>query len=98
MAARGTVTKETIISIILKIFPNAFMSLSGKELRINSIEDNSPIQIKVALTAAKDVIDAPNGSRQDGNAPTNDFNRSEPTQEELDEVVRLLEKIGVPHK
>ena len=54
--AKGSSSKEAIISKIQEIYPNAFF-VDGKELRIPMIEDGAEVQIKVALTCAKENIE-----------------------------------------
>lgn len=52
--AKGAQAKAEIIDIILKTFPNSF--INDKEIRIPMKEDGADIQIKITLTAAKDLI------------------------------------------
>ena len=52
--AKGAQAKAEIIETILKTFPNSF--INDKEIRIPMKEDGADIQIKVTLTAAKDLI------------------------------------------
>ena len=52
--AKGAQAKAEIIDIILKTFSNSF--INDKEIRIPMKEDGADIQIKVTLTAAKDLI------------------------------------------
>ena len=54
MAAKGTQSKEMIMTVLRKEFPNAFMN--GKEFRIPCTENGEEIQIKITLTAAKDCV------------------------------------------
>jgi len=53
--AKGSFAKEQIIAKIQEIYPNAFF-VDGKELRIPMIEDGTEVQIKVALTCAKENV------------------------------------------
>ena len=52
--AKGAQAKANITAKILEVFPNSF--INDKEIRIPMIEDGATIQIKVTLTAAKDLI------------------------------------------
>ena len=52
--AKGAQAKAEITEIILKTFPNSF--INEKEIRIPMKEDGADIQIKITLTAAKDLI------------------------------------------
>jgi hypothetical protein len=60
MALKGQESKKVITQQILETFEGAFVS--GKEIRIPFTEDGVPVQIKVSLTAAKDIIENPNGN------------------------------------
>jgi hypothetical protein len=91
--AKGAESKTKIFDEIIKIFPDAFFD--DKVLRVPMVENGETIEIKVALTAAKDVIGT--------SAPTKiDFTEKEeipqsranfvskPTQAEIDNVQSLL--------
>lgn len=52
--ARGAVSKDILTKKILQIYPEAFMD--GKIIRVPFNENGETIEIKVSLTAAKDVI------------------------------------------
>ena len=52
--AKGAQAKADISAKILEVFPNSF--INDKEIRIPMKEDGTDIQIKVTLTAAKDLI------------------------------------------
>lgn len=52
--ARGDVVKAEILSKLKECFPNAFMD--NKVMRIPLKENGDIIEIKVALTAAKDIL------------------------------------------
>ena len=54
MAARGSESKEKITQMILDTFPSAFKY--EKEIRIPMIENGEELQIKVTLTAAKNIV------------------------------------------
>lgn len=56
--AKGSIAKQEVTEKILAAFPGSFLYNDGKEIRINTSEDGSPIQIKVTLTAAKVAVDA----------------------------------------
>lgn len=55
MAAKGSIAKENIIQAILETFPGSFRY--DKEIRIPMMENGEPLQIKVTLTAAKNMVD-----------------------------------------
>ena len=56
MAARGSIAKEEVMNKILATFPGAFKY--EKELRIPMMENGEELQIKVTLTAAKNMVAA----------------------------------------
>lgn len=58
--ARGAIAKEEIFSKILETFEGSFIYNGGKECRIPWDENGTEVQIKVALTCAKDNVN-PNG-------------------------------------
>lgn len=93
--ARGAEEKQQVSKIILETFKGSF--LDGKVIRI-PVND---VQIKVQLTAAKDIIDP------DGNEPDLDFSQAapaskvdvevlkEPTKEELEKTKNFMETLGL---
>ncbi len=54
--ARGQVSKQKVAEKIVNSFEGAFLYNDGKEIRIPMEEDGEQIQIKVALTAAKENV------------------------------------------
>lgn len=54
MAARGSIAKDMIYNKLMEIYPNAFVT--GKEFRIPIQENGEIVEVKVALTAAKDNL------------------------------------------
>ena len=106
MAARGSEAKERIINQILATFPEAFKY--DKEIRIPVEENGEIIQIKVALTAAKDNVE-PGGDAAvpgvkatkmtiaDGAEPVfEDVSAAvEPSAEELNAVSNLMTQLGL---
>lgn len=54
MAARGAECKAAIEAKLLEVFAGAFKN--GKEIRIPMQENGETVEIKVTLTAAKDVV------------------------------------------
>ena len=55
--AKGSQSKETVFNKLLEVFEGSFMYNNGKECRIPMEENGDIIQIKVTLTAAKDIIE-----------------------------------------
>ncbi len=105
MAAKGALAKETITKKILETFPGSFTI--DKVIRIPMSEEGSVVQIKVALTAAKDILE-PDGSVP-GETPefaSGDYNFNamnppvddktyEPTAEEKANVQMMLKSLGL---
>ena len=55
--AKGTESKQKVFNKLLEVFPGSFMQ-DDKILRIPCIENGDTVEIKVTLTAAKDVLGA----------------------------------------
>ena len=102
--ARGSQFKKEILNKMLEVFPNSFLYNDEKELRICGQEDGEEIQLKCVLTCAKVNVE-PNGDVAiPGEVPTDiNFEDSkpieqkvvEPTQEEKDNVKKLMETFGL---
>lgn len=103
--ARGALAKEEIFAKILETFDGSFMYNNGKELRIPWNEGGNEVQIKVALTCAKDNV-SPTGETVEKSAAvaqeTGDFmnfpapkKRAEITEEEKQNVNDLLKALGL---
>lgn len=91
--AKGTQAKAEITEKILQAFPSSF--INDKEIRIPVKEDGADIQIKVILTAAKDLIlQGETVAKEDvivAEAPT----VAEVTEEEKKNVSKLLASLGL---
>ncbi len=103
--ARGALAKEAIFAKILETFEGSFMYNGGKELRIPFDEGGNLVQIKVALTCAKDNVN-PTGEVLERAAATpqetDDFmnfptphKKTEITEEEKKNVSDLLSALGL---
>ena len=102
--ARGQELKKEISNKILEFFPNSFLYNDGKEIRICGQENGEEIQIKVTLTAAKENVYSgqdnvtPGESAEDikiENTSTIESKIIEPTQEEKNNVRKLMETFGL---
>ena len=101
--ARGAEFKKEITKKILEFFPNSFLYNDGKEIRICGQEDGNEIQVKVTLTAAKENVYSgqdnatPGVSAQENiiNNQSIEHNIVEPTQEEKNNVRKLMETFGL---
>lgn len=59
MAVKGAAAKQEVMAVILEAFGDkAFLYNGGKEIRVNCVENGEPVQIKLALTAAKVAVEA----------------------------------------
>ena len=103
MAARGSIAKQEVANKILAAFPGSFLYNDGKEIRINWTEDGTPLQIKIALTAAKVAVEGGENNAIPGDAATADVKPiitnekipQEPSEEEKERLAALLNKLGL---
>lgn len=54
--ARGSIAKNLIGNAILQVFPGSFIDADQKTIRIPTSCEGEPIEIKITMTAAKDLI------------------------------------------
>lgn len=54
--AKGQESKAIVMKKLMEVFDNAFLYNDGKELRVPMIENGEEVQIKIALTCAKDNV------------------------------------------
>ena len=103
--ARGALAKEEIGAKILEVFDGAFYYNNGKELRIPWDENGVPVQIKIAMTCAKENVSVDGeeivkpAAVVKEEAPTSNFpaprKNVEPTAEEKKNVEDLLAALGL---
>lgn len=108
--ARGAVSKQEVTKKILSNFEGSFTYNDGKEIRIPMMEDGELIQIKVALTAAKENVNpgddnalpGQNNVVQTETGPVfvhtvskEETKIVEPTEEEKQNVQDLLKSLGL---
>lgn len=101
--ARGQIAKAEVAKKILETFSNSFNYNDGKEIRIPCLEDGETIQIKVTLTAAKENVNPGDDTIIPGNDSViinpniieKENKKSEPTQEELNNVNELFKALGL---
>ena len=96
MAAKGTESKRVIFDKLKEIYPNSFWEDEGKILRIPMNEGGTPIEIKVTLTAAKNILGSgavesafPTASEPVVEKPV------EMTEEEKENVATLLASLNL---
>ena len=100
MALKGSISKEIVTKKILETFEGSFQY--EKEIRIPMEEDGNQIQLKCVLTCAKTNVE-PNGENAipgevtpvAAGIPTNEKTFVEPTQEEKDNVQKLMQMLNL---
>lgn len=102
--AKGAIAKKNILDKILETFEGSFLWNNGKELRIPFDEEGNLVQIKVALTCAKENV-YPEGQEMEAaaapsetglsNSVTEPVKIAEPTEEEKKNVEDLLKSLGL---
>ena len=100
MALKGSISKEIVTKKILEIFEGSFQY--EKEIRIPMEEDGNQIQLKCVLTCAKTNVE-PNGENAipgevipvTAGIPANEKTFVEPTQEEKDNVKKLMQMLNL---
>lgn len=92
--ARGSVAKTLIGTAILQVFPGSFIEPDGKTIRIPTICEGQPIEVKIQMTAAKDIVGGSGTSSIIENKTVQPQN-TEMTPEEIEEVKRLIKNLGL---
>ena len=104
MALKGTILKKEITDKILETFPGSFLYNDGKEIRIPGMEEGQLIQVKVALTCAKTNVEQNGENAIPGEVVSTSQTQSidnisqvrvEPSQEEKDNVKKLMASLGL---
>lgn len=96
MAARGTESKSVIFNKLKEIYPNSFWEDENKILRIPMNESGTPIEIKVTLTAAKNILGS--GAVESAFPPASEPVVEKPvemTEEEKENVATLLASLNL---
>lgn len=95
MAARGSVAKTLIGTAILQVFPGSFIDSDGKTIRIPTTCEGEPIEVKIIMTAAKDIVG--NGGQASLVTATKQAvpQDTEMTDEEIAEVKRIIAELGL---
>ena len=100
MAAKGSQAKAEVLAKLQEVFPNGFTY--EKVFVVPCVEDNQRIDIKIALTAAKNPIEQggdvaiPGAQAPTVSAPTstNEKTQMEPTAEEKKNISDFLSSMG----
>lgn len=101
--ARGAQAKSEVMKKILEVFPGSFAYNDGKEIRIPMIEGGETVQIKVALTCAKENVEVGADNAMPGDfpapkmtAPTPERTEpAKPSDAEKQAVADLLKQLGL---
>jgi len=91
--ARGSQSKEIITKKILETFDGAF--INDKEIRIPIEENGEIVQIKVTLTAAKVNVECGGANSAATSEPVVPAQKVEVTEEERNNVQKLMENLGL---
>ena len=101
MAARGSESKNIITAKLLETFAGSF--IYDKNIIVPMVENGESLQIKIALTCAKTNVESGMDTAIPGAAPQsttvaagtpNSVEVVEPTEEEKQRVVDLINKLG----
>lgn len=94
MAARGSIAKTEVMDKIKTLFPDAFMN--GKEFRIPWTENGERVELKLALTCAKENVGGDAGPAMDFSGPIEEAPPviAEPTEEEKQNVRTMMAALG----
>lgn len=96
MAAKGTESKGIIFGKLQEVYPNAFWEDEGKILRIPMTEGGNLVEIKVTLTAAKNLLGGTEmpSAFETASTPT-ESPKVQMTEEEKDNVAKLLASLNI---
>lgn len=90
---RGSQAKTLIGTALLQIFPGAFIDADQKTVRIPTTCEGELIEVKVSLTAAKDIVGGqPNSSAA---TPIVEPQNRAMTEQEINEVRDLISRLGL---
>ena len=96
MGAKGTESKRVIFANLKELFPKSFWEEEGKILRVPMNEGGNPVEIKITLTAAKNILGSgavesafPTASEPVVEKPV------EMTEEEKENVATLLASLNL---
>ena len=91
---RGSLSKTLIGTAILQMFPNSFIEPDGKTIRIPTTCEGQLIEVKIQMTAAKDVLGGAPAFTENVSATAEPQNRAM-TDEEITEVRDLIARMGL---
>lgn len=92
--AKGAAEKKIVYDKILEVFEGAF-SPDGKLIRVPIQGESGVVEIKITLTAAKDVLGGEGGASVDNPSSPVVAASVPPTEEEKKNVEELLSRLGI---
>lgn len=91
MAAKGAIAKQEILETLKETFPNSFME-DAKILRIPWIENGETVEIKITMTAAKNLL---GGSAKEAPAAKEvNISLTAPTDAEKADIEAMIRALG----
>jgi hypothetical protein len=91
--AKGSQSKTLIGNALLQIFPGAFIDADQKTVRIPTTCEGEPLEIKITMTCAKDLI----GSTPAIPTPAHSATPQDTamTDAEIAEIKTLIKRLGL---
>lgn len=98
--AKGQESKSNIMKILTTMFGDkAFIASDNKTLRVSCIENGEPVEIKIALTAAKDLERGGTLYADEGGvlnfSDTPSVDDLQITEEEKENLRKMIEELGI---
>ena len=94
MAAKGVQSKTLIGTALLQIFPGAFIDSDQKTVRIPTSCEGGPLEIKITMTCAKDLVGGTT-SVDNMNKATVQPQNKEMTEDEIQAVREMIKRLGL---
>ena len=91
---RGSLAKTLIGTAILQVFPGSFIEPDGKTIRIPTTCEGQLIEVKIQMTAAKDIVGCGQASSVTATKQVVPQN-TQMTDEEVAEVKRIISELGL---
>ena len=92
--AKGSLSKTLIGTAILQVFPGSFIDSDQKTIRIPTSVEGEPLEIKITMTCAKDIVGGGQASSETVIKQATPQN-TEMTDDEIKEVKELVKRLGL---
>lgn len=97
--AKGIIAKQTVEDKIREVFGKDFLGVADKKLYVQAEEDGQMVQVAITMTCPKTPF-AAGGTATDGFPEGNfaeptQYKPAEVTNEELDNVRRMIKELGL---